>query len=71
MRHRLPNCSSAKHPLLIPFRSCRERALWAAGHTARTGHDEWFCMDGYPSLADAQQEIEIADTVEKWIGERG
>jgi hypothetical protein len=70
LRHRLPELLLGEASPLIPFRSYRERALWAAGHTARTGHDEWFCMDGYPSMADAQQEIEIADTVEKWIGER-
>ena len=65
------SCSSAKHPLLIPFRSYRERALWASGHTARTGHDTWFCMDGFPSMAEAVQEMEIADTVEKWIADPG
>jgi hypothetical protein len=65
------SCSSAKHPLLIPFRSYRERALWAAGHTARTGHETWFCMDGFPSMAEAVQELAIADTVEKWIAEPG
>ncbi len=65
------NCSSAQQPLLIPFRSYRERALWAAGHTARTGHETWFCMDGFPSVAEAAQEMAIADTVERWIGERG
>ena len=52
---------------MIPFRSYRERALWAAGHTARTGHETWFLMDGFPTMADAVQEIAIADTVEKWI----
>jgi hypothetical protein len=65
------SCSSAKHPLLIPFRSYRERSLWAAGHEARTGHDTWFCMDGFPSMAEAVQEMAIADTVEKWIAEPG
>jgi hypothetical protein len=65
------SCSSAKSPLLVPFRSYRERALWAAGHTARTGHDTWFCMDGFPSMAEAVQEMAIADTVEKWIAEPG
>jgi hypothetical protein len=61
------SCSSATNPLMIPFRSYRERALWAAGHTARTGHETWFLMDGFPTMADAVQEIAIADTVEKWI----
>ena len=56
---------------MIPFRSYRERALWAAGHTARTGHETWFCMDGFPTMAEAVQEIAIADTVEKWIAEPG
>ena len=65
------DCSSATNPLMIPFRSYRERALWAAGHTARTGHDTWFCMDGFPTMAEAVQEIAIADTVEKWIAEPG
>ena len=65
------SCSSATNPLMIPFRSYRERALWAAGHTARTGHETWFCMDGFPSMAEAVQEIAIADTVEKWIAEPG
>ncbi|MDT7581166.1 MAG: hypothetical protein QOK35_2430 [Pseudonocardiales bacterium] len=65
------SCSSAKKPLLIPFRSYKERALWAAGHTARSGHDTWFLMDGFPSMAEVTQEIEIADTVEKWIAEPG
>jgi hypothetical protein len=64
-------CSSATKPLMIPFRSYRERALWATGHTARTGHDTWFCMDGFPTIAQAVQEIAIADTVEKWIAEPG
>ena len=32
---------------------------------------DWFCMDGFPSMAEAVQEIAIADTVEKWIAERG
>ena len=63
-------CSSAKHPLVIPFRSQRERALWASGHTARTGHETWFCMDGFPASAEVAQEIAIADTVSDWIGER-
>ena len=65
------DCSSAKKPLLIPFRSYKERALWAAGHTARSGHETWFLMDGFPSIAEAAQEIAIADTVEKWIAEPG
>ena len=65
------SCSAPQPPLLIPFRSYKERALWASGHTARTGHDTWFLMDGFPSMAEAQQEMDIADTVEKWIGERG
>jgi hypothetical protein len=56
---------------MIPFRSYRERALWAAGHTARTGHETWFLMDGFPTMADAVQEIAIADTVEKWIAGPG
>jgi hypothetical protein len=64
-------CSSATNPLMIPFRSYRERALWAAGHTARSGHDTWFCLDGFPTIAQAVQEIAIADTVEKWIAEPG
>ena len=61
------SCSSATNPLMIPFRSYRERALWAAGHTARSGHDTCFCLDGFPTIAQAVQEIAIADTVEKWI----
>ena len=65
------HCSPATNPLMIPFRSYRERALWATGHTARTGHDTWFCMDGFPTMAEAVQEIAIADTVEKWIAEPG
>jgi hypothetical protein len=65
------SCSSATNPLMIPFRSYRERALWAAGHTARTGHETWFLMDGFPTMADAVQEIAIADTVEKWIAGPG
>ena len=65
------SCSSATNPLMIPFRSYRERALWAAGHTARSGHDTWFCLDGFPTIAQAVQEIAIADTVEKWIAEPG
>lgn len=65
------SCSSAKKPLVIPFRSYKERALWAAGHTARSGHDTWFCMDGFPSMPEVAQEIAIADTVEKWIAEPG
>ncbi len=56
---------------MIPFRSYRERALWATGHTARTGHDKWFCLDGFPTIAEAVQEIAISDTVEKWIAEPG
>ena len=64
------SCSAPGHVLLIPFRSYKDRALWASGHTARTGHDTWFLMDGFPSTAEAQQEMDIADTVEKWIGER-
>ena len=56
---------------MVPFRSYRERALWATGHTARTGHDTWFCMDGFPTIAQAVQEIAIADTVERWIAEPG
>jgi hypothetical protein len=63
-------CSSASKPLMIPFRSYRERSLWAAGHTARTGHESWFCMDGFPSVAEVVQEIAIEDTVAEWIGER-
>ncbi|HEX5812405.1 MAG TPA: hypothetical protein VFY38_09905 [Pseudonocardia sp.] len=65
------SCSSATNPLMIPFRSYRERALWATGHTARTGHDRWFCLDGFPTIAEAVQEIAISDTVEKWIAEPG
>jgi hypothetical protein len=34
------SCSPATKPLMIPFRSYRERSLWAAGHTARTGHED-------------------------------
>ena len=56
---------------MIPFWSYRERALWAAGHTARSGHDTCFCLDGFPTIAQAVQEIAIADTVEKWIAEPG
>ncbi len=63
-------CSSATNPLLMPFSSYRERALWAAGHTARSGHDTWICMDGFPSMAEVVQEMAIADTVERWIDER-
>jgi hypothetical protein len=63
-------CSPADDPLPIPFRSYKERALWAAGHTARTGHDTWFMMDGFPGMAEAAREMAIADTVEKWIDER-
>jgi hypothetical protein len=63
-------CSSANDPMFIPFRSYRERTLWADGHTARTGHDAWFCMDGFPSRAEVVQEMAIADTVADWIGER-
>jgi hypothetical protein len=63
-------CSSAAHPLMIPFRSYRERALWAAGHTARTGHEQWFCMDGFPGEAEVVREIAIADTVDAWIADR-
>jgi hypothetical protein len=55
----------------IPFRSYKDRALWATGHTARTGHDRWFQMDGYPAAAEVAQEIAIADTVEDWMGDRG
>jgi hypothetical protein len=55
---------------MIPFRSYRERSLWAAGHTARTGHESWFFMDGFPSVAEVVQEIAIEDTVAEWIGER-
>lgn len=63
-------CSSATKPLLIPFSSYRERALWAEGHTLRSGHDDWFCMDGFPSVAEVVQEMAITDTVERWIAER-
>jgi hypothetical protein len=64
------DCSPAAHPLMIPFRSRRERALWAAGHTARTGHATWFEMDGFPTVAEVAREIAIADTVEGWIADR-
>jgi hypothetical protein len=52
----------------IPFRSYKERNLWATGHTARTGHETWFLMDGHPPTSEVAQEIAIADTVEKWAG---
>ena len=57
------SCSAPQHPLLIPFRSYKERALWASGHTARTGHDTWFLMDGFPGMAEVKRELAIADTV--------
>jgi hypothetical protein len=62
------DCSTAEDPMPIPFRSYKERNLWATGHTARTGHETWFLMDGHPPTSEVAQEIAIADTVEKWVG---
>ena len=64
------DCSPGDSPVPIPFRSYKERAFWASGHTARTGHEAWFLMDGFPGMAEVKRELAIADTVEKWIGER-
>jgi hypothetical protein len=63
------DCSSADHPLPVPFRSYEERNLWAVGHTARTGHQRFFAMDGHPGPSEVAREIAIADTVDDWIGE--
>lgn len=40
-------------PLVQPFASAAERGRWAGQHRRGTGHDAWFCADGWPSPADA------------------
>lgn len=45
-------CSDAANgPMFIPFTSYQKRGKWAAAHKTGTGHDKWFCVDGWPSPA--------------------
>lgn len=45
----------------IPFSSYRERGRWAAAHRDGTGHDRWFCMDGWPRPAEVFAEMARLD----------
>ena len=40
--------------LAVPFRTRTDRANWAREHTAATGHWAWFCIDDWPTAAQAR-----------------
>lgn len=47
--------------VVLPFYTQQDRGHWAAEHRKTTGHNWWFCLEGWPRPAEIFAEMARLD----------